>query len=93
MSKYPNERRAAALAKPMPPNNRTVSEVAAEEGVSKATIYNWRKRARDRGQRLPDVQADGPEGWTARDKFAAVLETAAMNDPPYRISSSMPTPP
>lgn len=80
MSKYPDERRAAALAKLMPPSNRTVSEVAAEEGLSTATIYNWRKQARDRGQCLPDVHADGPEGWTARDKFAAVLETAAMNE-------------
>lgn len=80
MSKYPDERRAAALAKLMPPNSRTVSEVAAEEGVSAATIYNWRKQARDRGQCLPDAQADGPEGWTAKDKFAAVLETAAMNE-------------
>jgi transposase-like protein len=79
MSKYPDERRAAALAKLMPPNSRTVAEVAAEEGVSTATIYNWRKQARDHGQCLPDVHVDGPEGWTARDKFAAVLETAAMN--------------
>ncbi|EAR22100.1 transposase [Nitrococcus mobilis] len=80
MSKYPDERRAAALVKLMPPSNRTVSEVAAEEGVSTAMIYNWRKQARNRGQRPPDVHADGPEGWTARDKFAAVLETAAMNE-------------
>ena len=28
---------------------------------------------------MPDADA-GPEGWTSRDKFAAVLETAAMND-------------
>jgi transposase-like protein len=80
MSKYPEERRAAVLAKLTPPRNCTVSQVAAEEGVSTATIYNWRKAARDRGQCLPDVHADGPEGWTAQDKFAAVLETAAMNE-------------
>jgi transposase-like protein len=79
MSKYPEERRAAALAKLIPASNRTVAEVAAEEGVSTATIYNWRKQARDRGHCLPDLDADGPEGWTAKDKFAAVLETAAMN--------------
>jgi hypothetical protein len=28
---------------------------------------------------LPDADA-GPEGWSSRDKFAAVLETAALNE-------------
>ncbi len=28
---------------------------------------------------MPDADA-GPEGWTSRDKFAAVLETAALNE-------------
>ena len=28
---------------------------------------------------MPEADA-GPEGWTSRNKFAAVLETAAMND-------------
>src|SRR5690625_7394053 len=37
------------------PYNRTVKELAAEEGVSAATIYNWRKQARKRGQLLPNT--------------------------------------
>lgn len=28
---------------------------------------------------MPDAEA-GPEGWSSRDKFAAVLETAALNE-------------
>ena len=28
---------------------------------------------------MPDADA-GPDGWTSRDKFAAVLETAALNE-------------
>ena len=28
---------------------------------------------------MPDADA-GPEGWASRDKFAAVLETAALNE-------------
>ncbi len=28
---------------------------------------------------MPDAAA-GPEGWSSRDKFAAVLETAALNE-------------
>jgi transposase-like protein len=34
---------------------------------------------RGKGQLLPDADA-GPEGWSSRDKFAAVLETAALNE-------------
>ena len=32
-----------------------------------------------KGQLLPAADA-GPEGWSSRDKFAAVLETAALNE-------------
>jgi len=53
--------------------------LAAEEGISEATLYNWRRAARDQGRLLPDA-ATGPEGWSAADKFAAVVETAALND-------------
>jgi transposase-like protein len=77
--KYSDKRRKAVLAKLAPPQSRTVKEVAEEEGISVATIYNWRRDARQRGELLPDG-ASGPEGWTARDKFAAVIETASMNE-------------
>jgi len=77
--KYSDERRKAVMAKLAPPHNRTVKEVAEEEGISAPTIYNWRKEARERGELLPGGSS-GPEGWTARDKFAAVLETASMNE-------------
>ncbi len=77
--KYSEERRRAVLAKLCPPHNRSVREVAAEEGVSEATLYNWRKQARDRGELYPDAGSDA-QGWSARDKFAAVIETAPMNE-------------
>jgi hypothetical protein len=35
--------------------------------------------AREKGLLLPDGDS-GPEGWSARDKFAAVLEAAALNE-------------
>jgi len=39
--RYSEERKQAILAKLQAPYNRTVSDLAAEEGVSAATIYNW----------------------------------------------------
>ena len=79
--KYSNARKQAVLAKLCPPHNRSIREVAAEEGISEATLYNWRKQARARGELYPDAgPGSDAEGWTARDKFAVVLETAAMNE-------------
>ena len=76
---YPKERREAVLKKMLPPHNRSLKELAAEEGISAATLYNWRKGARAQGRLLPDGDHT-PEGWTTRDKFAAVLESAAMSE-------------
>jgi transposase-like protein len=77
--KYTPERREAILRKLLPPNNRPVAEVAEEEGISDATLYNWRNEARKNGQLLPDHGLD-PEGWSSRDKFNAVLEIAALSE-------------
>jgi len=77
--RYSNERREAILKKLLPPHSRTVAEVADEEGISAATLYNWRKAARGQGRLLPE-QAAEPEGWSSRDKFNAVLETAALSE-------------
>jgi len=43
--KYSDERKEAVLKKLLPPHNRTVAEVAEEEGLSAATLYNWRKKS------------------------------------------------
>ena len=79
MSRYPNERKEAILKKMLPPNNKTIPELAQEEGISEATLYNWRKAARGEGRLLPDGESR-PTGWSARDKFAAVMESAALNE-------------
>ena len=77
--RYSPERKEAVLRKMMPPHNRSIKQLAQEEGISEATLFAWRKQARDRGLLLPDSDS-GPEEWSARDKFAAVLETATFNE-------------
>src|SRR4051794_33226920 len=73
------ERRTAVLKKLEPPNAVALRQLAKGEGISEATLHSWRREARSQGRLLPDADA-GPEGWTSRDKFAAVVETAAMNE-------------
>lgn len=41
MPRYSEERKAAVLKKLLPPDNRSVASVAAEEGISDVTLYGW----------------------------------------------------
>jgi len=77
--KYSLERKEAVLKRMLPPHNRPIPQLAEEEGISAATLYLWRTQARAQGRLLPDG-ATGPEGWRAREKFAAVVETAALSE-------------
>lgn len=52
--KYAKQRKEAVLRKMLPPSNRTIQEIAAEKGISVATLYLWRKAARCEGRLLPD---------------------------------------
>jgi transposase-like protein len=76
---YTPERKEAVLKKMMPPHARPISRLAIEEGISEATLYKWRLEARQKGILLPNASSE-PNGWSARDKFSAVMETAAMNE-------------
>lgn len=77
--RYPKERKEAILKKMLPPNNKTIKALAEEEGISQATLYSWRNAARAKGRLMPDGDTS-LAGWNAADKFAAVLETAALNE-------------
>ena len=77
--RYSKERREAVIKKMLPPNNRSIQQLSDEEGICVATLYKWRNDARAKGILLPNGVAT-PEGWSSADKFAAVVETAALND-------------
>ena len=76
---YSLERKTAVLKRMLPPAKMAIRQLSDEEKISEATLHKWRTEARGKGQLLPDADA-GPEGWSSRDKFAAVLETATMNE-------------
>ena len=50
-----------------------------EEGISDATLYLWRNQARNQGRLMPDSD-NTPTGWSSRDKFAAVMESATKSE-------------
>jgi len=79
MKHHSPERREAILQKMAPPHNMTVPELAQQEGIAPATLYNWRKLAREKGHILPSRSAR-PDQWTSQEKFRVVLETASMSE-------------
>jgi transposase-like protein len=79
MKPIPKQRRESIMAKMSGPARKSIAEISREESISSATLYAWRKAARAEGKLLPDYD-DAPEGWSAADKFNAVLETAALSE-------------
>jgi transposase-like protein len=53
MKRYSPERKAAVLAKLLPPYNLTVTALAQQEWMSEATLYNWRNQAKMEGKPVP----------------------------------------
>ena len=78
MPRYSEERKAAVLNKLLPPQNRSVVSVAAEEGISDVTLYSWLKQCRQQGMPVPGNRTG--EDWSPEAKLAVVVETASMSE-------------
>jgi len=76
---YPQERKEAILKKLLPPVNKSVAEVAKEEGIPSGTIYNWRVKANQSGVPLPR-KTSKTENWTAETKLSVIIETASLSE-------------
>lgn len=79
MKRYSAERKEAILRRMMPPENKLVSELAKEHGISEQTLYTWRRNLKSQGVPVPG-NGKNAEGWTSADKFGVVLETARLNE-------------
>lgn len=79
MPRYSEERKAAVLKKLLPPENHSVAKVAAEEGISGATLYGWLKTCRQQGTPVPGNRKTGDD-WSADAKLAVVIETAPLSE-------------
>ena len=77
MSKHSKEKKGHALALMSAPEKLSVPEVAVRTGVAKATLYLWQRQARAQGLAVP-AGSGVADGWSARDKFGVVVETAGL---------------
>jgi transposase len=79
MNKVSKELKQSIIQRMMPPGNEAVSQIARETGLSEATLYKWKKAAKAQGMPLPNGALPA-ERWSTRDKFAIVVETAALSE-------------
>ncbi len=79
MNVYSPERKEALLRRLLPPESMPVAQLARVAGVSEQTLYNWRKKLREQGSLVPASNRQG-EDKSSQEKFAIVLETAALNE-------------
>jgi len=76
---YSPEFKASIIARMLPPNNVPVPDLVRETGIPKDTLYTWRVKA-GREAKGAGVQAPSSSQPTSEEKFAVVLETAALNE-------------
>ncbi|WP_080675689.1 IS3 family transposase [Yersinia pseudotuberculosis] len=79
MKRISPERKAGVLAKLLPPYNMTVTAVAQMEGISEATLYNWRNQAKSEGEPVPGAEKNS-EQWPAEARLAVIVETATLSE-------------
>jgi len=79
MARYSAQFRNNVLRKLLPPQSKTVGEVAAEFGLSTATIYGWKAKMND-GTLEVDDGAQGARQRQLSEKFSLLLESRGLAD-------------
>lgn len=80
MSRYSEQLKESVLRRMMPPQSRSVAELARETGITETTLYTWRKAARKSGAVMPGGDRETADEWDSASKFAVVLETAKFSE-------------
>lgn len=79
MTRYSPELKQQIVKKMLPPNSQSVAAVSRDTGISKPTLYAWKKQLRQQGYVVP-TNASAPDRWDAKTRLAAVIRTASMNE-------------
>lgn len=79
MARYSAQFRNTILRKLLPPHSKSVGDLAAEFGVSTATIYYWKAKMNDGTLRVDDG-AQAARGRQLTEKFSLLLESRGLAD-------------
>lgn len=77
MKQYPEELKANLIARMLPPNNVSVTELVRDTGIPKDTLYTWRRNARKGDAPAQDKPT---ERLSSEEKFNVVLEVASLTE-------------
>lgn len=80
MTVYPDEQKMSLIERMLPPQNVDIGQLSRETGIPKDTLYGWRRQAQRSRGIAPTSSARGAERWSAKEKFAMVVETAALSE-------------
>ena len=76
--KYSKRLKETTLRKIVPPESRSVSDVAREMGISEQTIYNWKKQAEDGSLFLEETSSPVQTGQL--EQYNLILESKSIDD-------------
>ena len=79
MARYSAEMKTSVIQKMMPPNNVSIAQIALDTGITRTTLYTWRKQARNQGVPVPG-DGKNPDQWKPEDQLAVIIETAVLNE-------------
>lgn len=77
MKTYSPERKAAVIARMLPPHNQSVVQIARAEGIPINTLYTWRSQSGVVGGEPKPPKP--PLEWPQEARFAALIETAPLS--------------
>lgn len=77
---FSQEFRENILKRLQAPENKSVSEIAQEEGLPTSTIYTWISKARKDGLLIPNSNPSIDDKWRSEDKLRIVMETFSLNE-------------
>ena len=76
--KYTRRMKESALRKVLPPESRSITEVAQEMGISDQTIYNWKRQAE-----LGTLYLEGtgnPRDTVQLERYNLLLESKSLDE-------------
>jgi transposase len=75
---YSKELIETMVSKLVPPNNASISELSAQSGIPKSTLYGWKARALKKSD--PNSEKWNKKSMTSSSKFHIVLETYTLSE-------------
>jgi transposase len=76
--KYSRRMKESALRKVLPPENRSISEVALEMGISDQTIYSWKRQAENGTLSLGG--SESPRETVQLERYNLLLESKSIGE-------------